>query len=211
MGASTVVDYPRFGRGIRQIMKYLGTSALAIYGPIVNVSTFVQCCAYSVGQASQPIISINFGARYGQRIKDVLRYALYTVAVFSVFWTALSLICPNLYIYIFMKPTTEILEMAPAIIRCYGLSFILLPLNIFSTYYFQALMKPKAAFIVSVARGFIISGILIMVLPAVAGADSIWLAMPRGRGGPCGRPPRQVQAGGYGGISRTWSSRSHGR
>ena len=162
----------------RQIMKYLGTSALAIYGPIVNVSTFVQCCAYSVGQASQPIISINFGARYGQRIKDVLRYALYTVAVFSVFWTALSLICPNLYIYIFMKPTTEILEMAPAIIRCYGLSFILLPLNIFSTYYFQALMKPKAAFIVSVARGFIISGILIMVLPAVAGADSIWLAMP---------------------------------
>lgn len=62
----------------RQIMKYLGTSALAIYGPIVNVSTFVQCCAYSVGQASQPIISINFGARYGQRIKDVLRYgALY--------------------------------------------------------------------------------------------------------------------------------------
>ena len=102
----------------RQIMKYLGTSALAIYGPIVNVSTFVQCCAYSVGQASQPIISINFGARYGQRIKDVLRYALYTVAVFSVFWTALSLICPNLYIYIFMKPTTEILEMAPAIIRC---------------------------------------------------------------------------------------------
>ena len=69
----------------RQIMKYLGTSALAIYGPIVNVSTFVQCCAYSVGQASQPIISINFGARYGQRIKDVLRYALYTVAVFSVF------------------------------------------------------------------------------------------------------------------------------
>ena len=97
------------------------------------------------------------------------------------------MICPNLYIYIFMKPTTEILEMAPAIIRCYGLSFILLPLNIFSTYYFQALMKPKAAFIVSVARGFIISGILIMVLPAVAGADfnwrparpdSIWLAMP---------------------------------
>ena len=27
----------------RQIMHYLGTSALAIYGPIVNVSTFVQC------------------------------------------------------------------------------------------------------------------------------------------------------------------------
>ena len=43
----------------RQIVKYLGTDALAVYGVIVNVSTFVQCCAYGVGQAAQPIISIN--------------------------------------------------------------------------------------------------------------------------------------------------------
>lgn len=162
----------------RQIMKYLGTDALAVYGPIVNVSTFVQCCAYSVGQAAQPIISINFGARYGSRIKEVLRYALYTTAVFSLFWSALSLACPNLYIYIFMKPSQEILGIAPAIIRKYGLSFLLLPLNIFSTYYFQALIQPKAAFAVSVSRGFLVSGILIMVLPVIAGADSIWYAMP---------------------------------
>ena len=34
----------------RQIMKYLGTDALAVYGVIVNISTVVQCCAYSVGR-----------------------------------------------------------------------------------------------------------------------------------------------------------------
>ena len=162
----------------RQIMKYLGTEALAVYGPIINVSTFVQCCAYSVGQAAQPIISINFGAGKGKRIRETLRYALYTVAGFTVFWTVLSLAVPNLYIYIFMKPSGSILEIAPAIIRSYSLSFLLLPLNIFSTYYFQALMKPRAAFAVSVLRGCVISGILILLLPAVLGADSIWFAMP---------------------------------
>lgn len=162
----------------RQIMKYLGSNALAVYGPIINVSTIVQCCAYSVGQAAQPIISINFGAKKWQRIKETLRYALYTVGAFSIFWTALSLIFPNLYIYIFMKPTEAILEISPTIIRCYSISFLLLPLNIFSTYYFQVLMKPGAAFYVSVFRGCIISGILIMLLPIVAGADSIWFAMP---------------------------------
>lgn len=52
----------------RQIMKYLGANALAIYGPIINVSTFVQCCAYSVGQAAQPLISANYGAGSGKRI-----------------------------------------------------------------------------------------------------------------------------------------------
>lgn len=162
----------------RQIMKYLGTSALSVYGPIVNVSTLVQSCAYSVGQASQPIISVNFGAKKWKGIREVLKYALYTVAFFGVLWTAVSELFPNLYVRIFMKPTEEILEIAPKIIRRYSISFLLLPLNIFSTYYFQALMKPKAAFIVSVSRGFFISGILIMSLPLVFTPDAIWFSMP---------------------------------
>ena len=33
----------------RQIMRYAGTDALAVYGIIVNVSTIVQSCGYSVG------------------------------------------------------------------------------------------------------------------------------------------------------------------
>ena len=162
----------------RQIMQYLGASALAIYGPIIQVSTFVQCCAYSVGQASQPIISTNFGAGKGERIKETLRLALWTTGFFGVFWTALSMAFPNAYIRIFMTPTPEILDMAPAIVRTYALSFLLLPFNIFSTYYFQAILKPKAAFVVSVARGLVISGILILALPVLVRADAIWFAMP---------------------------------
>lgn len=162
----------------RQIMKYLDANSLAIYGPIINISTFVQCCAYSVGQAAQPIVSTNFGAGKGKRIRETLKLALYTTAFFGIFWTVLSMLCPNLYIRIFMTPTTEILGMAPSIIRTYALSFLLLPFNIFSTYYFQAIMQPKAAFVVSVARGFVISGIMILILPVLGGANSIWFAMP---------------------------------
>ena len=55
---------------------------------------------------------------------------------------------------------------------------VLLPLNIFSTYYFQAILKPGAAFFASVARGLVISGALILLLPAVLGPASIWWAMP---------------------------------
>lgn len=77
-----------------------------------------------------------------------------------------------------MAPTPEILVMAPAIVRTCALSFLLLPFNIFSTYYFQAILQPRAAFIVSVAWGLGISGVLIMLLPLVAGADALWFAMP---------------------------------
>lgn len=162
----------------RQIMNYLGTDALSVYGIIVNISGFVQCCAYSIGQASQPIMSVNLGAKRGDRIKTTLGYAIKTVAFFSLFWTILSIAFPELYVYIFMTPTDAIMEIAPKIIRIYSVSFILLPLNVFSTYYFQALMKSKAAFIVSISRGFVISGILIYILPVIFDSNSIWFAMP---------------------------------
>lgn len=162
----------------RQILKYLGTDALSVYGIIINISTFVQCCAYSIGQASQPMISTNFGAGKGKRIVEILKYALGTAAVFGAVWTALAVFLPNFFVRIFMTPTEEILTIAPNIIRSYGISFLLLPFNIFSTYYFQALMKPKVSFVVSVSRGAVISGILICIFPAVMGADAIWFTMP---------------------------------
>lgn len=161
----------------RQILKYLGTDALSVYGIIINISTFVQCCAYSIGQASQPMISTNYGAGKEERIRQILKYALGTAAVFELIWTALALLVPNLFVRIFMTPTQEILTIAPGIIRGYGISFLMLPFNIFSTYYFQALMRPRISLVVSVSRGAVISGILICVLPAVIGADAIWFAM----------------------------------
>ena len=162
----------------RQILRCLGTNALSVYGIIINISTFVQCCAYSIGQASQPILSVNFGATRFDRIRETLLCALGTAAVFGMIWAALCLLAPNMFTLIFMQPTEEILAIAPGIIRRYGLSFLLLPLNIFSTYYFQALLKPRTSFIVSVGRGAVISGILICLLPVCAGPDAIWFAMP---------------------------------
>lgn len=162
----------------RQIMTYAGADALSVYGILVNISTFVQCCAYSVGQAAQPILSTNFGAGRWDRIRATLRCSLLATAAFSLFWTAAALGAPLVFVYIFMSPTPQVLAIAPAIIRCYGLSFLLLPFNIFSTYYFQSLLRPLPAMAVSVARGAIISGLLILTLPTLLGVDALWLAMP---------------------------------
>lgn len=161
----------------RQIMKYFGANALSIYGIIINISTFVQCCAYSVGQAAQPIISANFGAKQGLRIKETLKYALFTVLFFSIFWTALIMVKPMIFVDLFMTPTPEITSIAPSIMRAYGISFILLPLNIFSTYYFQAIIQPKTAFIISVGRGLVVSCLFIYLLPVILGKQSLWYAM----------------------------------
>jgi len=159
-----------------QIVRYLGDDALAVYAVIVNISTFVQCCAYSVGQASQPIISINYGASKPKRIAEILRYALISSAVFALFWTALVFIMPNSFTYLFMTPTEGVLRIAPSILRAYALSFLLLPFNIFATYYFQAVLKSGVSFIISLARGLVLSSALLLLLPLIM-PSLLWYAM----------------------------------
>lgn len=161
-----------------QILRYFGTDALAVYGAIASICTIVQCCSYSIGQAAQPIISINYGAGQGDRIKKVLKYAVMTSIVFGFFWAAVVLLMPNVIIRIFMSPTENVLAIAPDIMRLYCISFVLTPLNLFATYYFQSLMKPGISFGISVCRGLIVGGVLVFSLPSLFGANAIWLTMP---------------------------------
>lgn len=162
----------------RQILKYLGTDELAVYGVIVMVGTFVQCCGYGVGQGAQPILSQNYGAGAFGRVAQTLRYSIWTAALISVVWLALLFAAPDSFVRLFMKPTDSVLAVAPGIIRTYALAFIFLPFNVFSTYYFQATLKPRVSFIVSLARGLVVSGALILVLPPLFGGTALWWAIP---------------------------------
>lgn len=161
----------------RQIMRYLGADALAVYGIITQITAFAQCLAYGAGQAAQPIISQNYGAGQYGRIKECLKYGLYTSVAFGIFWVGVMLLLPEVFVRLFMTPTPAVLEIAPGIFRAYGISYLLLPFNLFATYYFQAMMKANISMVASVARGAVVSGALIMLLPVIAGADSVWYAM----------------------------------
>ncbi len=161
----------------RQIMNYLGSNALAVYGIITQVTAFAQCLAYGAGQAAQPIISQNFGAGQHGRIKECLKYGLCTCVGMGIFWTAVMQFAPTILIRLFMEPTSTVLVIAPGILRAYGSSYILLPFNLFATYYFQSLMKPNISMTASLARGAVVSGAMILLLPVMLGADSIWYAM----------------------------------
>lgn len=162
----------------RQILKYLGTDELAVYGVIVMVGTFVQCCGYGVGQAAQPILSQNYGAGAFGRVAQTLRYSVWTSILISVVWLALLMSVPDAFVRLFMRPTDTVLAVAPGIIRTYALAFVFLPFNVFSTYYFQATLQPRISFIVSLARGLVVAGALILVLPTLFGGAALWWAIP---------------------------------
>ena len=161
-----------------QVMKYLGASALAVYGVVSNVSTMVQTFAYSIGESSQAIISVNFGAKKMNRVKETFKYATVSACILGIICFIIGESIPTLLVKAFMKTTPDVLSIAPSILRLYFISFIFLVFNVFSTYYFQSIAKPNTSTTVSLMRGVIISGICIYVLPLLFNATAIWLAMP---------------------------------
>ncbi len=160
------------------ILLYLSDNDLAVYAVIINVSTIVQCSAYGIGQAGQPIISSNFGAKNDERVKEMLKLNIITSFVLGLICTLIVIAIPNLIIKVFMSPTEEVLAIAPRIMRIYAISFILLPYNVYATYYFQAILKEKVSIVISLARGIVLSGIILVLLPLVFGGNAIWWTMP---------------------------------
>lgn len=107
------------------------------------------------------------------RVQKLLLYNVYSCLVISAIWAISVIVFPNGFIRLFMKPTENVLSIAPSIMRVYALAFIVLPFNVYSTYYFQAILCTKTSIIVSLARE-----ILILVLPLILSSHSIWYAIP---------------------------------
>ena len=162
----------------RQIMTCLGTDALAVYGIVTLIATIIQCVAYGIGQAAQPILSENHGAAQFGRVRECLRWGTWSSFVFGAAATVLVFLLPEPLVRLFTAPTSELLAISPGIIRVYGLSFLFLPFNIFATFYFQTILKERIALAGSLARGVILSGILVLVLPMLFGSGSLFWAMP---------------------------------
>jgi len=151
---------------------------LAVYSVACNISSVLQAFAYGIGQAAQPILSMNYGARNAKRVMETLKLSIASVAVLSVIFTVFTMLYPTQLVRLYMDATPEVLHIAPSILQKYFISFIFLPFNIFSAYYFQSVLQPKMSLAVSLMRGVIFSGILIYTLPFVFGIDMIWWAMP---------------------------------
>lgn len=162
----------------RRILQLLNNDALSVFGAIASLTTVVQCCSYSIGQAAQPILSANFGAGKMDRVRKVLKYGIVTSVVFGAFWMVVTLAFPTTIIQLFMDATDGVLSIAPAILRKYGIGYLFAPFTLFATYYFQSILKARTSLGISLSRGLIIGGVMLYVLPVLFGPNSLWFAMP---------------------------------
>lgn len=160
-----------------QIMKYSGTAALAVYGMLGTIAAVLNSVFSGVGQAAQPIVSENYGAGNLDRCWRAEKLGMNTAVILGVIFAGLSLLFPLQITALFMQTTPEILEIAPYIVRIYGISFLPLSVNSFVIYYLQSISCPRMATVISLLRGVVLNSILLLILPWIMGENGIWWAI----------------------------------
>lgn len=161
-----------------QIIRLSDADHLAVYGVISNCIVLFQCLFYGVGQAIQPIVSINHGARQHDRVRQLLKLAMVTALIMGALFCGVVELFPTAILRMFMDVTDSVLVIGPAILRTYALSFFLMGISIVASYYFQSILKNRHSLFISLLRGFIFCAALAFLLPALFGFSAIWWAMP---------------------------------
>lgn len=181
------IGFPSFfcsvGMGIvvvlfnNQIMRYFGNNELAVYGVAGNLFTLVQTFSYGIGNAAQPIVAENMGAGKSGRVRQTRNLGSYVAAGIGLAAMTVSLLIPLQIVQLYMKPSAEILAIAPGILRKYFTCLLFLPFNVYAAYYLQAVQRVKGSLAVSLLQSVVLSGVFLYLLPLLFGRDAIWYVM----------------------------------
>ena len=161
-----------------QILRYGSEVELAIYGVMTTIAALVQAMYCGVGQAIQPLVSSNFGARQYERVKQFLKMSVGTVLIMGVLFTLIAECLPVPIVKLFMDATPEVLAAAPNSMRLYSLLYLFLGFTVLSTYYLQSVMRDRASMAIGILRSLVVSGLLLYLLPIFWGINGVWLALP---------------------------------
>jgi len=142
-----------------------------------TVSSVFMSIYAGVGQATQPIVSENYGAGNHSRCWKTERLGMKTTIFFGILFTVVCIAFPIGVTSVFMKMTPEVTEVTPYILRVYALSFIPLAVNTFATYYLQSIDCSQMATVISLLRGLVINGIFLYIFPLIGGGNGIWWAI----------------------------------
>lgn len=160
------------------IIKLTGDIGVSAYSIIANLSLIATAIFTGVGQAIQPIISVNFGAGKINRVYEAGKLAIYTSLIIGILFYLSGILFPEILVSVFSKGDKELLEITVKGIRIYFLSFIFMGVNISLTSYLQSKEYVKSSMTISLLRGFIFTIIFLLILSDIFGLTGVWITLP---------------------------------
>jgi putative MATE family efflux protein len=156
-----------------------GSHAIAVYGLIRGFTLFVAFPIIGIMQGLMPIVSFNYGAKNGQRVKDSVWLAIKWTTGISLLLLSVIVLFPEDLIAIFTEDK-YLLAHTPRVLKLIFISLPIMGIGFIGGAYFQAVGKPIPALILTLARQGLIMIPLMYILAHFFGLDGVWVSLPAG-------------------------------
>ena len=166
----------------RSFMAAAGERGVAAFTIISYVGNFVTLLMFGMSDGISPILSNNYGAGKWDRIRKTLRAALIFnfllgAVLFAVFWLwGRSLIS----LFLDSGSDGEVIAMAAAGARIYGLCFLANGFNIVQSGYYTALGDAVRSIVIAAGRGIVFVALGLALFPGIFGLNGVWFSLPFG-------------------------------
>ena len=161
-----------------QLMRFLGEDGVAAFSIACYFFPIIFMVYNAIGQSAQPILSYNFGAGNGARVRKAFRLALLTAVAAGLGFFGLTALFSRWIVAMFIDSSCPACAIAVRGLPLFASGFVFFAVNIVSIGYFQSVERPRPAMAVTVLRGFVFMAACFFGLPLLLGVEGIWLAVP---------------------------------
>ena len=161
------------------LLKYGGDLAVGAMTILSSVMQFSMLPLSGLTQGAAPIISYNYGAGNGSRVKDAFILLLKISLIYSAALWAIAMIYPQIFAVIFTKDS-ELIGISVRSMRIYMAASLLFGIQISCQQTFIALGNARTSVFLAVLRKIILLIPLIYILPIFFEnkVDAVFLAEP---------------------------------
>ena len=162
------------------LQKYGGDIAVGAMTIIMSITQLVMLPIQGVGQGAQPIISYNYGARDGGRVRQAFKLLLKVNLGYTLVMWAFVMLWPYVFTSIF-TPNADLINYTSKAMRIYFAAIGVFGIQVACQTTFGALGNAKASIIVACMRKFVLMIPLIYILPALLPGSktiAVYLAEP---------------------------------
>lgn len=162
------------------LQKYGGDLAVGAMTILTSVMQFAMLPLQGLGQGAQPIISYNYGAGDGGRIRGAFRLLLKVSLGYSTVLWLLVMLFPGGFAAMFTSDAA-LVEYTKRALHIYMAAMFLMGIQMACQMTFNALGKATESIVVAVMRKFVLLIPLIYIMPHIIRADQamgVYLAEP---------------------------------